>query len=237
MNRLTILAVSTAALALTACSDQQDETPITQEAADDMDVVVMDDDAVPVGGELNETQQASYDAMDRQAVSDEYDTNRDAMMAENSSATGNSGTMASNESSMAGSSSANTTSGSGSSTSNPSMAGNSTPGNSMAEDSMTGNSGGSNVAALPARSQMDFAYLDRNSDGQLSVAEYAIWAVPANPNTPVENDQTKPYISTDQINDAGQTFFYFDEDGNTYLSESEFTTARNSARTPGSSSM
>ena len=51
MIRLTILAVSTAALALTACSDQQDETPITQEAADDMDVVVMDDDAVHVGGQ------------------------------------------------------------------------------------------------------------------------------------------------------------------------------------------
>ena len=84
---------------------------------------------------------------------------------------------------------------------------------------------------------MDFAYLDRNSDGRLSVAEYAIWAVRANPNTPVANDQTKPYISTDQINEAGQTFFYFDEDGNSYLSNAEFTTARNSARTPGGSTM
>ena len=102
---------------------------------------------------------------------------------------------------------------------------------------MADSSDSSNVAALPARSQMDFAYLDRNSDGQLSVAEYAIWAVPANPNTPVENDQTKPYISTDQINEAGKTFFYFDEDGNTYLSDGEFTAARNSARTPGGSSM
>lgn len=217
LKAFTILAVSTAALALTACSDQQDETPITQEAADDMDVAVMDDDAMPVGGDLNETQQASYDAMDRQAVSDEYDTNRDTMMAENASASGNSGAMAS---------------------SGTNSSGNNMSGGNMSDDSMSGDSmAGSDPAPIPARSQMDFAYLDRNSDGRLSVAEYAIWAVRANPNTSVENDQTKPYISTDQINEAGQTFFYFDEDGNSYLSDSEFTTARNSARTPGGSNM
>ena len=222
MKKLAILAVSTAALALTACSDDPNETPITQEAAPDMDAEVLADDAMPVGGDLNETQQASYDAMDRQAVSDEYDTNRDTMMAESASASGTSAGTASNSDSMSGSSDANSTSNSSTSNSN---------------DAMADNSGSSNVAALPARSQMDFAYLDRNSDGQLSVAEYAIWAVRANPNTPVANDQTKPYISTDQINEAGQTFFYFDEDGNTYLSDGEFTAARNSARTPGGSSM
>ena len=222
MKKLAILAVSTAALALTACSDDPNETPITQEAAPDMDAEVLADDAMPVGGDLNETQQASYDAMDRQAVSDEYDTNRDTMMAESSSASGTSAGTASNSDSMSGSSGANSTSSSGTSNS---------------DDAMADNSGSSNVAALPARSQMDFAYLDRNSDGQLSVAEYAIWAVRANPNTPVANDQTKPYISTDQINEAGQTFFYFDEDGDSYLSNSEFTAARNSARTPGGSTM
>lgn len=222
MKKLAILAVSTAALALTACSDDPNETPITQEAAPDMDAEVLADDAMPVGGDLNETQQASYDAMDRQAVSDEYDTNRDTMMAESASASGTSAGTASNSDSMSGSSGANSTSSSGTSNS---------------DDAMADNSGSSNVAALPARSQMDFAYLDRNSDGQLSVAEYAIWAVRANPNTPVANDQTKPYISTDQINEAGQTFFYFDEDGDSYLSNSEFTAARNSARTPGGSTM
>jgi len=222
LKKLAFLAVSTAALALTACSDDPNETPITQEAAPDMDAEVMADDAMPVGGDLNETQQASYDAMDRQAVSDEYDTNRDAMMAESSSASDNSDAMESDTGSMSGSSGGASTSNTDSSSSN----------NAMAD-----NSGTSNVAALPARSQMDFAYLDRNSDGQLSVAEYAIWAVRANPNTPVANDQTKPYISTDQINEAGQTFFYFDEDGNSYLSNAEFTTARNSARTPGGSTM
>ena len=215
-----LAAVSGAALALAACSDDPNETPITQEAAPDMDAEVLADDAMPVGGDLNETQQASYDAMDRQAVSDEYDTNRDNMMAESSSGSGNSDAMASNTDGMSGSSSEASTSTSGSST-----------------DAMADNSASSDVAALPARSQMDFAYLDRNSDGQLSVAEYAIWAVRANPNTPVANDQTKPYISTDQINEAGQTFFYFDEDGDSYLSNAEFTAARNSARTPGGSTM
>jgi hypothetical protein len=222
LKKLAFLAVSTAALALAACSDDPNETPITQEAAPDMDAEVLADDAMPVGGDLNETQQASYDAMDRQAVSDEYDTNRDNMMAESSSASGNSDAMASNTDSMSGSSGGTSAS---------------TSDNSGSNDAMADNSGGSDVAALPARSQMDFAYLDRNSDGQLSVAEYAIWAVRANPNTPVANDQTKPYISTDQINEAGQTFFYFDEDGNSYLSNAEFTTARNSARTPGGSTM
>ena len=222
MKKFAFLAVSTAALALAACSDDPNETPITQEAAPDMDAEVLADDAMPVGGDLNETQQASYDAMDRQAVSDEYDTNRDSMMAESSSASDNSNAMASNTDSMSGSSGGTSASTSDSSSSSTSSA---------------DNSGSSDVAALPARSQMDFAYLDRNSDGRLSVAEYAIWAVRANPNTPVANDQTKPYISTDQINEAGQTFFYFDEDGNSYLSNAEFTTARNSARTPGGSTM
>jgi hypothetical protein len=222
LKKLAFLAVSTAALALAACSDDPNETPITQEAAPDMDAEVLADDAMPVGGDLNETQQASYDAMDRQAVSDEYDTNRDSMMAESSSASDNSNAMASNTDSMSGSSGGTSASTSDSSSSSTSSA---------------DNSGSSDVAALPARSQMDFAYLDRNSDGRLSVAEYAIWAVRANPNTPVANDQTKPYISTDQINEAGQTFFYFDEDGNSYLSNAEFTTARNSARTPGGSTM
>ena len=82
------------------------------------------------------------------------------------------------------------------------------------------------------RSQMDFAYLDRNDDGELSVAEYAIWALPAEPLDPARNDARPPYLNQSQINEAGQTFFYFDRDGDSYLSQSEFQAARNSARTP-----
>lgn len=99
----------------------------------------------------------------------------------------------------------------------------------------SGSEGSANAASddtLRPRSQMDFAFLDRNGDDQLSVAEYAIWAVRADPTEPKANDQTRPFISPEQINEAGATFFYFDEDGNTYLSKSEFEQARASARTP-----
>ena len=185
MKNLTILALTSAALALSACADNDaNETAVTDTPEMATETGMMADDAMPVGGELSENQQTAYDAMDRQAVSDEYDANR----------------------------------------SSPSM-------------DASQSSDDANVNPIPPRSEMDFAYLDRNSDGKLSVAEYAIWAVPANPNTPVSNDQTKPYITTAQINEAGQTFFYFDEDGDSYLSDGEFSAARDSSRTPGSSSM
>jgi|TARA_Y100001968_G_scaffold104121_1_gene94095 hypothetical protein len=196
LKNLTILALTSAALALSACADNDaDETAVTDTPEMATETGMMADDAMPVGGELSENQQTAYDAMDRQAVSDEYDANRDAEMASASE-----------------------------SDSSPSM-------------DASQSSDDANVNPIPPRSEMDFAYLDRNSDGKLSVAEYAIWAVPANPNTPVSNDQTKPYITTAQINEAGQTFFYFDEDGDSYLSDGEFSAARDSSRTPGSSSM
>lgn len=79
---------------------------------------------------------------------------------------------------------------------------------------------------MPARSEMDWAYLDRNSDGMLSVAEYAIWAIPVDPNKPKPNDEIKPYLNSDQANKAADSFFFFDQDGSTYLSEQEFAMAR-----------
>ena len=216
MKNFALIAVSATAIALAACSDNETVEDDATIADTDTNADMMADDAMPMGGDLSEDQQANYDAMDRQAVSDEYDANRDAMMSGDSTGGGMSGS--------------------------DSMSGDNMSDRDMSENDMSGDDGmeGNDSAmstSMPARSQMDFAYLDRNSDGQLSVAEYAIWAVPANPNTPVANDQTKPYISTDQINQAGQTFFYFDEDGDSYLSQGEFTTARNSARTPGSSNM
>lgn len=79
---------------------------------------------------------------------------------------------------------------------------------------------------MPERSEMTWEYLDRNDDGQLSVAEYAIWAVPVDPNEPKPNDQTKPFLTSDQANKAADSFFYYDRDGNTYLSQDEFRAAR-----------
>ncbi|RPF72532.1 hypothetical protein [Aurantiacibacter spongiae] len=232
------LFVSAAALSLAACdSEDVENTPV-----DDVDEIVdndVNDDAYPVAGDLNADQQANYDAMDRQAVSDEYDAN----MADMQSATNAGGGMADGATSAGSNDSMSTGSG------NSGTSG-STGGGSMTDDgsdsaasgsnggsSMAGANGGSSMSgsasgnSMPARNQMDFAYLDRNDDGQLSVAEYAIWALPTNPNPPAPNDALAPHLTQDQINQAGQTFFYFDEDGDTYLSPGEFQAARNSGRT------
>lgn len=79
---------------------------------------------------------------------------------------------------------------------------------------------------MPPRSAMSFAFLDRDDDGQLSAAEYAIWAVPLDPTQPLPNDETAPYLTAEQINSAADSFFYYDVDGDTHLSEEEFMTAR-----------
>ena len=78
---------------------------------------------------------------------------------------------------------------------------------------------------MRARENMTWSYLDRNDDGQLSVAEYAIWAIPLDPTKPKANDQA-PYLTAEQANKAADSFFYYDQDGDTYLSQREFTSAR-----------
>ena len=107
----------------------------------------------------------------------------------------------------------------------------------MSADNMSGNddsmSGRDKMAdSLPPASEMTFATVDRNSDGKLNVAEYAIYAVRANPMQMKKNDENKPYVSTKQLNEAADTFFFFDKDEDTYLSESEFASAKQSARVP-----
>lgn len=98
------------------------------------------------------------------------------------------------------------------------------------EATATGGTGqaaaGSTGTGMPDRRSMSWTYLDRNGDGKLSVAEYAIWAIPLDPNAPKPNDQTKPYVTAEQANKAADSFFYYDTDGDTYLSQREFTAAR-----------
>ena len=202
--------VSVAALGLAACdSEDVENTPV-----DDIDEIVDEDvnEPYPVGGDLSEEQQANYDAMDRQAVSDEYDAN----MAEMESGGG-----------MADSSAGEGMSDSGSMSDSDAMSDSA----SMSDGSMSDDATSSSGTSLPPRGEMSFSYLDRNGDGQLSVAEYAIWALPTDPNPPEPNDAVGPHLTQDQINEAGQTFFYFDDDGDSYLSEQEFQDARNSGRT------
>lgn len=84
---------------------------------------------------------------------------------------------------------------------------------------------GGTAGGIPERGSMSWSYLDRNGDNRLSVAEYAIWAIPLDPTEPKPNDQA-PYVTADQANRAADSFFYYDTDGDTYLSQSEFTIAR-----------
>lgn len=198
MKRFVTVSLTAVALSLAGC-DSAEEVPVPET---ETETAVMTDDSYPVGQPLNAQQQSSFDAMDRDAVAEEYGTILVAATpAEN--ARMNSGMGASDPS-------------------NAEAAG--TP-DAMKSNAATGSD------PMP-RSQMDFAYLDRNDDGKLSVAEYAIWAVRVDPTDPKPNDQTRPFLSPEQINEAGTTFFYFDDDSDTYLSRSEFDQARASARTP-----
>ena len=83
-------------------------------------------------------------------------------------------------------------------------------------------SSGSN---MKPREDMSWSYLDRDGDGQLSVAEYAIWAIPLDPTAEKPNDAA-PYVTAEQANKAADSFFYYDRNGDTYLSQREFTSAR-----------
>ena len=76
------------------------------------------------------------------------------------------------------------------------------------------------------RQNMTWGYLDRNDDDQLSVAEYAIWAIPLDPQHEALNDQGEPELKAETINKAADSFFYYDTDGDTYLDRREFTSAR-----------
>lgn len=216
MNRIVLSTIAASCVAIAGCDSQDVEnTPI-----DDIDEIVEDDDeGYPVGGELSDEQQARYDTFDREAAVQEYDSNQAAMTAP-----------VTTEDGAANGSSTGTNMPSGGQVA--SSIGESAPGTSEEASNMGGGISGTEVTPLRPRSKMDFAFLDRNGDGELSVAEYAIWAVGSNPLRPKENDQTLPYTSPEQINEAGRTFFYFDEDGDTYLSPEEFAAARASARTP-----
>ncbi|KHK92236.1 hypothetical protein LK12_05125 [Novosphingobium malaysiense] len=210
------------ALTLSACDSQDVEnTPI-----DDVDEIVDSDEGYPVAGDMNEQQQAAFDAMDREAAVREYDENRAAMQAESPSAS------RSTQAATGSGSSGEAPGGSGGSTTSTASDGSAMNAGSDQNDTAAPDNAGVSSSPLRPRSAMDFAFLDRNDDGQLSVAEYAIWAVRSDPTEPKPNDETRPYTTQDQINEAGQTFFYFDKDADTYLSPEEFSAARASARTP-----
>ena len=77
-----------------------------------------------------------------------------------------------------------------------------------------------NDGALPARGDMDFAWLDRDGDGKLSVAEFALWELPT-----AQAASGAPSLSEDQITKTASVFFHNDVDGDTLMSETEFAAA------------
>lgn len=94
--------------------------------------------------------------------------------------------------------------------------------------------------AMPPRTEMNFAFLDRDGDEKLSPAEYALigaskTAVPAinaaedpEARTAEAGAPAKPsskFLSDAEIEETLREFFSHDMDGNSFLSESEFAEA------------
>jgi hypothetical protein len=72
-----------------------------------------------------------------------------------------------------------------------------------------------------------FAELDRNNDGRMSIAEFAIYDL-ANVNPTVKgskDDEMMPYVSDDAINMVAVDFVRLDTDGDYFLSREEFLPA------------
>lgn len=199
-NIKTLVAVSGLAMALAACGQDPETEVVVPEPMEDTDTVATTADVDPMGRDYTLTQEAQER---RSAFNvDDFNTEYTALQDENMSTSGMSGST--------------TTSDSGQ------MAGN-------AGSDSSGTMAGGSSGGLRDRSAMTWEFLDRNSDGQLSVAEYAVWAIPVDPNNPKPNDELKPYVTPEQANRAADSFFYYDQDGSTYLSQSEFMNARRGA--------
>ena len=193
------------ALALAACGDAADDEVIEAEPIEDVDTVaVVTYDPMTRDYALTPDQRQRRDAYDMDAMQTEFAGYHDEIVAEGG-ASGGTGDAAGSMNAEAGT----------------------TDAADQNNDAMASTSGASNSGdgAAHARSIMNWAYLDRNDDEQLSVAEYAIWALPMDPTEPVPND-TAPYLTSEEANKVADSFFFYDRDGNTYLSEQEFAAAR-----------
>lgn len=214
MKRLSTLLVPSL-LVLAACgSEDVENTPV-----DDIDEIVDADnefDPMARDYELSEDAQARRDEFDQDRFESEYSGYRDdirserdtqeSMAAERERSGGGSGNMSGGSA------------GSNGSDSSSSGSGSSDGGMDMPQRDQNTN--------MRARSDMSWSYLDRNDDGKLSVAEYAIWAIPLDPTEPEPNDERPPFVEQEEINKAADSFFYYDRDGDTYLDQREFTSAR-----------
>lgn len=209
--------LSALALALAACGDEVDvEEPVVSSGLTDaeLDTAVEFD---PMGRDytLSADQQAQRDAFDTDAFVVEYWTIRDEIGEEQVEMVEGADSMNASDSGADSGDDAAAGSGTMSETGDAEMEAAAQP-----RDPETN---------MRARANMTFAYLDRNDDGQLSVAEYAIWAVPVSPANETASDQGQPELTANAINGAADSFFYYDTDGDTYLDDAEFAAARSGA--------
>lgn len=70
--------------------------------------------------------------------------------------------------------------------------------------------------ASMTRADMEFSTLDRDGNGQLSVAEYALYAAP----------EGSDELDDAQVGRIADSYYFYDTDGDGYISVSEFTSLR-----------
>ncbi len=180
--------LASTALFLAACAETETEEPLpVDETVTELPEIVMvgpmDQDV-----ELDEEQQARFDAMDREAATREY---RDIRIAHMEDRNGENGVGATTQ-------------------------------DRQSTDSADTTDNGQMMDPYAT----SFEKLDYNDDDQLSVAEFAIFAMDVNPNVPKPNDEKGLQITADQLNRAAEPFFSYDTDGDSYLNESEFEAAK-----------
>ena len=203
MKRLCAIAASASLFALAACGDAEEEAGSEVAVADQPPVTAEEYDPMARDYVLSEEAQTRRAAFDADGFNTEYAGYRDAIVAE----ADDEGTIEADEDADT-----NGAGGDAQATSERSS-----PQPIGPRDANTN---------MRARKDMSWSYLDRNSDNRLSVAEYAIWAVPLDPTEPKANDQRRPFVTAEQANKAADSFFYYDIDGDTYLDRREFTAAR-----------
>ena len=198
--RLAPALLAATALGLAACSSNPD----ADQTAQGNEYPVLDQAAGSSGLTLTADQQQRRNALDLPSYQREYRTYYDQgpINVEASAPTGNATPTPMSSSS-------------------PSASG------SMAMSNSSDMASGSGATSFGNTGTMSFAQLDRNGDGKLSVAEYAIYATGLNPSQPKPNDQTRPYATAEQLNTAADSFFHYDTNGDSYLQPDEFQMARN----------
>ncbi|WP_188054880.1 hypothetical protein [Sphingosinithalassobacter sp. CS137] len=219
------IAIGCAALAaagvLAACNAEPEVEPVETTALEDNTYVAVPVPVDMMNVTLSPEQQQRRSGLDQAGYYRDVRTLEDEYLAtvEATPIPGGTGNM-SGGSDMASTDSGGTMSGSAGSTSSDTTTMSDSTGSTMSGSAGSMASGGMDTG------RMTFEELDRNDDGQLSVAEFAIYAVGLDPNAPKPNDETMPYARPEQLNRAADGFFYYDTNGDTYLQPDEFAAAR-----------